>query len=32
VRPLVTGPYEVEVMMIRCAGAPCWYAYNVYSR
>jgi hypothetical protein len=32
VRPLVTGPYEVEAMMIRCTGAPCWYAYNVYSR
>jgi hypothetical protein len=32
VRPLVTGQYEVQAMMIRCSGAPCWYAYNVYSR
>lgn len=32
VRPTVTGNYEVEALMSRCAGAPCWYAFNVYSR
>ncbi|MBY0566318.1 MAG: hypothetical protein K2P70_03345 [Hyphomonadaceae bacterium] len=32
VRPAVTGNYEVEAVMARCNGAPCWYAFNVYSR
>ncbi len=32
VRPTVTGNYEVEVMMAHCGGAPCWYAFNVYTR
>lgn len=32
VRPIVTGQYDVQAMMIRCSATPCWYAYNVYSR
>lgn len=32
VRPAVTGNYEIEAIMARCAGSPCWYAFNVYSR
>lgn len=32
VRPFVTGPHVVEVDMYRCSAAPCWYAFNVYSR
>ena len=32
VRPTVTGNYEVEAVMARCTGSPCWYAFNVYSR
>jgi len=32
VRPVATGNYEVEALMPRCDGAPCWYAFNVYSR
>lgn len=32
VRPVFTGNYEVEALMPRCSGAPCWYAFNVYSR
>lgn len=32
VRPAATGPHVVEVEMLRCGGAPCWYAVNVYSR
>jgi len=31
-RPAVTGNYEVEAIMARCGAAPCWYAFNVYSR
>jgi len=30
--PQVTGNYEIEAQMVRCSGAPCWYAFNVYSR
>lgn len=32
IRPTVTGQYMVETAMARCGGAPCWYAFNVYSR
>jgi len=32
VRPSVTGQYTIETVMARCGGAPCWYAFNVYSR
>jgi len=32
VRPAVTGNYDVEAVMSRCGSAPCWYAFNVYSR
>lgn len=32
VRPTVTGNYDVEALMSRCAGSPCWYAFNVYAR
>jgi hypothetical protein len=30
--PTVTGQYDIEAVMVRCNGAPCWYAFNVYSR
>ncbi len=32
VRPLATGNYDIEAVMVRCAEAPCWFAFNVYSR
>jgi hypothetical protein len=32
VQPRLTGQHTIEVMMQRCSGAPCWYAFNVYSR
>lgn len=32
VRPRVTGRHTIEAAMIRCAGAACWFAFNVYSR
>jgi hypothetical protein len=32
VRPRTTGRHTVEVTMVRCAQAPCWFAFNVYSR
>ncbi|MGE0739869.1 MAG: hypothetical protein AB7O98_00895 [Hyphomonadaceae bacterium] len=32
VRPRLTGQYTVEAGMSRCAGAECWFAFNVYSR
>jgi len=32
VRPRITGRYTIEVIMVRCASEPCWYAFNVYSR
>jgi hypothetical protein len=32
VRPNATGNYAIEVLMVRCAAAPCWFAFNVYSR
>lgn len=32
IRPTVTGNYDIEALMQRCAGQPCWYAFNVYSR
>lgn len=31
-RPRVTGAYEVQAIMVRCAADPCWFAFNVYSR
>lgn len=30
-RPRLTGQYTIEVSMLRCAGDPCWYAFNVYA-
>lgn len=32
VRPGFTGAHAIEVAMVRCSSAPCWYAFNVYSR
>lgn len=32
VRPRTTGRHTVEVTMVRCVQAPCWLAFNVYSR
>lgn len=32
VRPRMTGRYTIEVDMVRCTSAPCWFAFNVYSR
>jgi len=32
VRPLTTGQYDIEAMMAQCEAAPCWFAFNVYSR
>ncbi|HYD72351.1 MAG TPA: hypothetical protein VEF55_04390 [Candidatus Binatia bacterium] len=32
VRPVATGNYDIEVIMERCDDAPCWFAFNVYSR
>jgi hypothetical protein len=32
VQPRLTGQHTIEVIMQRCTGAPCWYAFNVYSR
>ena len=32
VRPVATGNYDIEAVMARCAGDPCWFAFNVYSR
>ncbi len=32
VRPVVTGNYTIETVMVRCGAAQCWYAFNVYSR
>jgi hypothetical protein len=32
VRPIATGNYDIEAVMSRCAQAPCWFAFNVYSR
>lgn len=32
VRPAMTGNYDIEAVMARCAGDPCWFAFNVYSR
>jgi hypothetical protein len=32
IQPLATGQYQIEAIMARCTGAPCWYAFNVYSR
>jgi hypothetical protein len=32
VRPYATGQHAIEVEMRRCTGAPCWFAFNVYSR
>ena len=30
--PSVTGVYNVEVIMYQCRAAPCYYAFNVYTR
>jgi hypothetical protein len=32
VRPIATGNYDIEASMAQCAEAPCWFAFNVYSR
>lgn len=32
VRPRVTGRHDIEVEIMGCTGAPCWFAFNVYSR
>jgi hypothetical protein len=32
ITPTATGRYDIEAIMVRCTAAPCWYAYNVYSR
>jgi hypothetical protein len=32
VRPLATGNYDIEAIMAQCDQAPCWFAFNVYSR
>jgi len=32
VRPIATGNYDIEAVMARCTEAPCWFAFNVYSR
>ena len=28
----VTGTYQIEALMSRCAVATCFYAFNIYSR
>ncbi len=30
--PLSTGAYTIELNMAQCAEAPCYFAFNVYSR
>jgi hypothetical protein len=32
VRPIATGNYDIEAIMSQCNEAPCWFAFNVYSR
>jgi len=32
VRPYATGQYAIEAIMHGCSAAPCWFAFNVYSR
>lgn len=32
VRPRATGRHTIDVEMVRCMSAPCWFAFNVYSR
>jgi hypothetical protein len=32
VRPIATGNYDIEAVMAHCDQAPCWFAFNVYSR
>jgi hypothetical protein len=32
VRPTATGNYDIEAGMAQCNEAPCWFAFNVYSR
>lgn len=32
VRPYTTGQHTIEVIMHRCTGAPCYFAFNVYAR
>lgn len=32
VRPVATGNYDIEAIMAQCGEAPCWFAFNVYSR
>lgn len=32
VQPNATGQYAIEAVMVRCSAAPCWFAFNVYSR
>ncbi len=32
VRPIATGNYDIQAVMAHCNEAPCWFAFNVYSR
>ena len=32
VRPVATGNYDIQAIMTQCNEAPCWFAFNVYSR
>lgn len=32
VRPAATGNHDIEAGMAQCDEAPCWFAFNVYSR
>jgi hypothetical protein len=31
-RPRMTGPHTIEVSMQRCAEAPCYFAFTIFSR
>jgi hypothetical protein len=31
-RPRMTGPHTIEVSMQRCAQAPCYFAFTIFSR
>lgn len=32
ISPPATGAYTIELNMAQCADAPCYFAFNVYSR
>ena len=32
INPPATGNYQVEAVMAACGAAPCYFAFNVYSR